>query len=512
MGPRPDTRSSSRAERGFELLVDSVRDYAIFMLDPEGRVASWNTGAQLIKGYAPVEIIGKPIHEFYPPEARAAGRPEQLLAIAREHGRIEEEGWRVRKDGSQFWADVVISAMRDDSGELVGYVKVTRDLTERRRAEEERRHQEERFRRLVESARDYAIFMLDPAGRVASWNEGAARIKGYSAAEIIGRHFTEFYPDDDVRSGKGDRELEAALRDGRFEDEGWRLRKGGVPFWANVVITPLRDSAGRHIGFSKITRDLTERRAAELDRLELAHAHEALRLRDEFLSIASHELRTPLMALQLQLDSLAASAGKLDAKQASKLARAERNVQRLVELIGTLLDVSRISRGKLSLAPRTIDLGETITEVADRLHDSLQAARCTMTLDLPSGIVGTWDPLRVGQVIGNLIANAARYAAGTAVDISLVRDDDHAIARVEDRGPGIPAHLLERVFERFERAASARNYGGLGLGLYVSRQIVEGHGGTIRASRREGGGTTVELRLPIRNTSAEPAAAGRELP
>ena len=505
MASGPDQQRATRAERGLELAVNSVRDYAIFMLDAEGRVATWNTGAQLIKGYQPDEIIGQSIRAFYPPEAQAEKRPERLLGAAREHGRVEDEGWRVRKDGSRFWADVVISAMRDERGELIGYVKVTRDLTDKRRAEEERAHQEERFRRLVETARDYAIFMLDPTGRVATWNAGAERIKGYTAREIIGQRFTVFYPEDVVRTGKCERELEGALREGRFEDEGWRLRKDGTRFWANVVITPMYDSGGRHIGFSKITRDLTERRAAELDRLELAHAHEALRLRDEFLSIASHELRTPLMALQLQLDSLNASAANLDLKQASKLARAERNVQRLVELIGTLLDVSRISRGKLTVTPRRIDLGEQIEEVVDRLHESLQAARCSVHVEAPRGIMGMWDPLRIGQVIANLLSNSARYAAGTPVDVTVQREGDVAIVRVADRGPGIPEHLQERVFERFERAASARNYGGLGLGLYVAREIVIAHGGNIRAFAREGGGTTVELRLPIRDTVDVPA-------
>jgi len=216
------------------------------------------------------------------------------------------------------------------------------------------------FRALVETARDYAIFMLDPNGRVATWNEGAQRIKGYRANEIIGHHFSQFYIPEEVQAGKCEQELEVALREGRFEDEGWRLRKDGSRFWANVVIAPLRDQGGAHIGFSKITRDLTEQRAAEYDREQLARTQEALRLRDEFLSIASHELRTPLAALQLQIDSVRLQGASLDARQASRLDRASRNLQRLSDLISTLLDVSRIAQGTLTLALRKVDLAAVV--------------------------------------------------------------------------------------------------------------------------------------------------------
>ena len=483
------------ADHRLDLLIDSIRDYAVFMLDAHGRVQTWNTGAQLIKGYSASEIVGKTLHQFYLPEDRASCRPERLLETAAREGRVEDEGWRVRKDGTKFWADVIISAVREN-GKLIGYVKVTRDLTDKRRVEEERLHQEQRFRLLVQSARDYSIFMLDTRGNVATWNDGAQRIKGYTAEEIIGKHFSIFVPPDEVAAGKCETELTAALAEGRFEDEGWRLRKGGQQFWANVVITPLFDSSGNHIGFSKITRDLTERRASELDRIELARSHEALRLRDEFLSIASHELRTPLMALQLQLDSLAVHPDKLDPRQASKLDRASRNVQRLVDLISALLDVSRIARGKLVIAPVRADLAAIVGDAVDRLQDSAHEARCTIHTQLEPGVTGSWDPLRLGQVVSNLLANAFRYAAGTEIAVTVERRGTNAVLRVEDGGPGIPEHQLARVFERFERAAPANNYGGMGLGLYVAREIIAAHGGTIVATNRDGGGARLEVTLP----------------
>jgi PAS domain S-box-containing protein len=247
----------------YRLLVESVRDYAIFALDPAGHVLTWSAGAAGLKGYARTEIIGCHFSTFYPPEDATAGKPERELEEAARTGRLEDEGWRVRKDGTRFWASVVVTALRDEMGALVGFAKVTRDITERRRDEQALRESEERFRLLVESVRDYAIFMLDPEGNVATWNAGAERIKGYRAEEIIGRHFSAFYPEEKVATRFPQYELEVAAREGRFEDEGWRVRKDGTRFWANVVITALRDPAQQLVGFAKVTRDLTQRRAAE---------------------------------------------------------------------------------------------------------------------------------------------------------------------------------------------------------------------------------------------------------
>src|ERR1700682_4335963 len=247
----------------FRRLVDGVLDYGIFLLDSEGKIMSWNAGAERIKGYKPHEIIGRHFSTFYTPEDLARKLPQHELETAARVGRFEDEGWRVRKDGGTFWANVIITALRDDDGRLLGYSKVSRDLTERRENEERLRHSEERFRLMIETVEDYAIFLLDVSGRVATWNVGAQRMKGYTADEIIGRHFSAFYPPAVIEIGFPDTELEEAARVGRFEDEGWRLRKDGSRFWANVVITALRDPDGVLRGFSKITRDLTERRRQE---------------------------------------------------------------------------------------------------------------------------------------------------------------------------------------------------------------------------------------------------------
>jgi len=484
------------SERKFEALVSGVRDYAIFMLDAEGRVQTWNLGARAIKGYAPDEIIGRSIETFYTEKDRIAGHPQRLLQRAVDEGRVEDFGWRVRKDGTRFFADVVITALRDEAGNLTGFAKVTRDLTEKRAEEERRYEQEQRFRMIVESVRDYAIFMLDPQGYVATWNPGAARIKGYTPEDIIGHHFSVFYPEPRRSNGDPEVELRTALAEGRFEEEGWRVRKDGTTFWASVVLTPVFASEGKHVGFVKVTRDLTDRLQADAERAKLVHAQEAIRLRDEFLSVASHELRTPLMALQLQIES----ARKLhvpEGKLKSKLERADRSAKRLSELVEALLDVTRLASGRVEIHRKQGDLAVVIDEVVERMQESAARAGCTLTANVERGLDGTWDDLRMGQVLSNLLGNAFKYAANTAVEVELRRAGDVAHLVVRDQGPGIAVQDRERVFARFERAADTRNYGGLGLGLYVAHQIVEAHGGRISAGSAPGGGAQIAIELPL---------------
>jgi PAS domain S-box-containing protein len=268
MGPRPvaeDGKGSKRvpaAVNVYELLIQGVVDYAIYMLDTDGRVVSWNPGAQRIKGYASEEIIGEHFSRFYTDEDRAIGVPKQALRIAVEAGRFTAEAWRVRKDGSRFWAMVVIDPIYQD-GKLVGFAKITRDMTEQRTAQLAALESERRFRLLVEGVTDYAIFMLDPEGHVTNWNSGAEHIKGYTASEIVGQHFSQFYTPKDVDAGLPANSLDKARREGRYEAEGWRRRKDGSLFWAGVVVDAIYDH-GKLVGFAKITRDLTERRETQM--------------------------------------------------------------------------------------------------------------------------------------------------------------------------------------------------------------------------------------------------------
>jgi PAS domain S-box-containing protein len=524
------------SDERFRLLVESVGDDAIFMLDPQGRVTTWNLGAERIKGYRAEEIVGEHFSRFYPPEDVAAGKPARELEAAEREGRIADEGWRVRKDGSRFWASVVVTALRDEAGRLVAFARVTRDLTERRRAEAELRaanarlarraeelaaanRQLEIFSLLVASVVDYAIFVLDPTGRIATWNVGAARIKGYRAEEIIGQHFSRFYPLEDIDAGKPAMELREAAARARFEDEGWRIRKDGSRFWANVVITALRDSAGRLVGFAKVTRDLTERKRAEEERVRLAHeqaarveAEAALRARDEFLSIASHELRTPLTPLQLQVQLLVHSlrTGGLTSLPPERLGAilesAERQTKRFALLIDQLLDLSRIAAGRFPLELEEVDLAEAVRSVVARFESEFARSGSSLTLALDGPVVGRWDRLRLEQVVTNLLSNAIKYGAGEPIELRVEGEGEMVRLVVRDQGIGIAAEDQARIFERFERAASERHYAGLGMGLYITRQILEAHGGSVRVASAPGAGSTFTVEVPLRRAE-EPTAA-----
>jgi PAS domain S-box-containing protein len=479
------------------LILESIEEYAIFMLDPEGHVESWNAGAERIKGYRADEILGHHFGVFYLPEDAAAGKPDAALKEARERGRYEEEGWRVRKDGSRFWASVVISVMRDASGRVEGFSKVTRDLTERREAQEALRRAEERYRVLVETVQDYAIFRLDPDGTVASWNSGAERIKGYRADEIVGRHFSAFYPPEDIAAGKPEALLQAARERGRHEQEGWRVRKDGSRFWADIVVTALHTPSGELWGFVKVTRDLTARHAAEADRLRRAQAEEAVRLRDEFLSIASHELKTPLTALHMELHSIPRSFPELDPRLARKVDRATRSADRLGTLMSDLLESSRLATQHYQLDRQPFLLAEAVRDVLEHFAEPAVEAGCRVTLRVESAAQGVWDRSRLQQVVTNLLSNAIKYGAGAPVEVRVAVDGTEAVLTVEDGGPGIPDDALSRIFDRFERAVPVRHYGGLGLGLYVSREIVAAHGGSIAAQNVPGGGARFTVRLPL---------------
>ena len=367
--------------------------------------------------------------------------------------------------------------------------------------------QREDLELLVASVVDYAIFMLDPSGIVTSWNLGAERLKGYRADEIIGRHFSAFYPVEDLAAGKPNWELDVARSQGRLEDEGWRVRKDGSLFWANVILTAVRDDAGNLRGFAKVTRDLTERRRADEERVKLARVEAELRLRDEFLSIASHELRTPLNALLLHAAGLdfairgAASSGTpLPARLLDGLGSISRQGARLNELIERLLDVSRIATGRLTIKPETMDLVVVVGEMVATYRPETERVGSAIHFEAPRSIRGFWDPLRVGQIVTNLLSNALKYGSGKPVRVTVETKGNRACITVRDEGIGIAREQWEHIFNRFDRGAGPRDTAGLGLGLYIVDRLARAHGGTVALESVVGQGSTFTVELPLDTT------------
>ena len=509
-------------ERRFKVLVENLTDYAIMMLDTEGNVLTWSEGAKRLKYYTEEEILGQHVSIFYPPEEIQLGRPEQEMAVARMHGRSEVEGFRVRKDGTRFWSNEIITAIRDGAGDLTGYAKISRDLTERKAMETALRESEERNRLLVDNARDYAIFMADADGRIASWNTGAERIFGYAADEVVGHDAAILFTPEDRAKGVHREEMATAVSEGRASDDRWQVRKGGEWFWASGVTTPLRDGAGTLRGFAKIARDLTENRRLEeqrermLEREKVARleAERAATVRDEFLAVVSHELRTPLTAILLWSKMLETGAvDPADYPTVFSTIRQSADAQR--QLIEDLLDMSGILAGKLRLNVREVDLGPAIQAAIDAVSPMAEAKGVAVEASLGEGVGRIRvDPDRIQQVVWNLLSNAVKFTdAGGRVWVRAGRHNSGVVRIVvQDTGLGITPSFLPFVFDRFRQAdaSTTRAYGGLGLGLAICRQLVELHGGSIEAhSAGQGQGSTFTVDLPVVDLKPEVAFASR---
>ena len=498
-GPRRPCEEEAEAayppEDLYKLLVSNVQDYAIFALDPGGNIVTWNPGAQRLKGYRASEIIGRHFSVFYPDDDVSRGKPAQELTIAAEYGRFEDEGWRIRSDGTRFWANVVITALCDPAtGKLVGFGKVTRDLTDRRQDEEMLRQSEERFRLLVDSVQDYAIFVLDLQGRVQSWNRGAQRLNGYRASEIVGQHFSRFYPPEDARAGKPQIELETATRTGRYEEEGWRVRKDGTRFWASVNVTAMRDPRdGRLIGFSKVTRDLTERRRAE-QALRDAYAD-----MEAFAYTSSHDLRAPLRAIHALADLTLHDHADLPADARSSLETMRGRAEQASKLVDDLLRFARGTRA--DMRQERVDLLALAREAAAALKDRYpRAVELRAQPDADFEVLGDPDLLRV--VLENLLSNAWKYtqkAASPRVEVATggLDEEGRRILRVRDNGVGFDGRRAAELFQPFRRLHAEKEYAGTGVGLATVRRIVERHGGRVWAESKPGEGASFFLALPI---------------
>jgi PAS domain S-box-containing protein len=510
---RSDRLEASLTDDGrYRLLVEAVTDYAIYMLDPSGIVTSWNPGAERFKGYTAAEIIGKHFSRFYSEEDQKSGLPARALETARREGKFESEGWRIRKDGKRFWAYVVIDPIRRPSGEIVGYAKITRDLTERRAAEETLKRSQEQFRLLVQGVTDYAIYLLDTEGRVISWNLGAQRIKGYLPHEIIGKHFSTFYTEADRKAGEPQRALEKARLEGRFEKEGRRLRKDGVEFWAHVVIDPIRGDNGDIIAYAKITRDITERREAQ-ERLE--QTREALLQSQKMEAIGqltggiAHDFNNLLMAVLGSLELLRKRLPD-DPKTTALLENAVQGAQRGTSLTKRMLAFARhqelkqevvgipeLVRGMTELLQRSLGPSMRIETHFPLVLKPVQTDANQLEMALLNLAVNARDAMpHGGEII--VAAREERIADGHR---SGLKAGPYICLSVSDTGEGMDEETLRRAMEPFFTTKGIGK--GTGLGLSMVHGFAEQSGGRFVLDSRRGEGTTAELWLPVAKAPAQ---------
>ena len=509
--------ASLTAERRFQLLVEAVTDFAIYMLDPDGSIASWNSGAERITGYRADEVIGQNYSLFFTREDRRIGTPADTLNRVRKRGRIESEGWCKRKDGSRFWSVALIEPIRDEKGNFIGFVNITRDVTEREAARQALAESERQLRLLVRGVTDYALFMLDPNGIISSWNSGAERIKGYRADEIIGRHFSTFYTPVDRLAGVPRRALETAAAAGRYEAEGLRVRKDGSQFWANVIIDAVRDENGELIGFAKITRDITERKAAQ-DSLRKAQEQLALQQKMEALSQLTggiaHDFNNLLMIVGGQAEML------------KHRASSERDTRALDAIGHAVKQGARLTRQMLAFA-RANPQARAVVNLAERVKIYRELLESSARRDIAFSVevdADVWpvfvDPGEFDLALINLAVNA-RDAMPNGGSITLrmrnlvfeddgeigVRGDFVAIA-MSDTGSGIAPEHLSRVFEPFFTTKETGK--GSGLGLSQVYGFARHSGGTVQVRSEPGRGATFTILLPRSHEAAADSVTDSE--
>ncbi|KFC68484.1 PAS domain-containing sensor histidine kinase [Massilia sp. LC238] len=491
-------------EQRFQYLIAGISDYAIYMLDPSGHIASWNAGAQRFKGYQPHEILREHFSRFYTPEDREDGLPARALAQALENGKYEAEGWRVRKDGTRFWAHVVIDPIYDEERNLLGYAKITRDVTQRKLAEDALRESEQRFRLLVQGVTDYAIYMLSPEGLVTNWNVGAERIKGYSLEEILGSHFSRFYTDEDRAGGMPQRALGTAAREGRYEAEGWRQRKDGTRFWAHVIIDAIRDDDGKILGFAKITRDLTEKKRTEeaLEQAQLAlFQSQKMESIGQLTGGVAHDFNNLLSVLASGLEVLSMNRqGGGDAKTLDSMRRA---IDRGATLTQQLLAFAR----QQPLQPETRSINRLISGFESVLRRAGHSGiEFEFNLDPQAGSAVV-DAARFESALLNLVVNArdampdgGRLTLDTAQltlqegEVPGLAPGPYVCTSVTDTGTGMSPETVQRAFEPFYTTKETGK--GTGLGLSQVYGFIKQSGGEVVIQSTLGEGTTIAIYLP----------------
>jgi PAS domain S-box-containing protein len=485
------------------------------MIAPDGIVTSWNTGAERLKGYSEQEIIGQHFSRFFTEEDRAAGKPMQALETAARLGRLEQEGWRVRRDGTRFWALALLDAIRDGEGRLVGFAKITRDMTERRAAVEALRQSEQRFRLLIEGVVDYALFMLDPAGVVQNWNPGAERTKGYRAEEIVGQHFSVLYTSEDRAAGVPERALRTAAETGRYESEGWRVRRGGARFWASVVIDRILDEEGRLVGFAKITRDITERRELELAKEQLYRAQK-METVGQLTGGVAHDFNNLLTAVIGSLSLVLRSV--TDARMKRLLETAMHAAERGAKLTSQLLAFSR----RQTLQPQPSDLNELVGVFDALLRRASGETIAFETSFAPELWIADVDQAQFQSALLNLVVNArdAMPAGGSlvietanavvdapkAAALGEIAPGEYVVVSVRDTGSGMTEETRAKAIEPFFTTKEVGK--GSGLGLSQVYGFVRQSNGQIEIESAPGEGTVVRLYLP-RSSSQPGETPGR---
>jgi PAS domain S-box-containing protein len=524
-----------RSEDKYHKMISEIPDYAIILLDNEGTILDWNKGAERIKQYKASEIIGRNFRTFYTKEDREAKLPESLLEIARREGSLHREGWRVRKDGTRFWGSISIITLHDSQGEVLGFSKVTRDLTERKQVEDRLNsasealrqsnealiQSEERYHKMIAEVKDYAILMLDKEGKIMNWNAGAQQIKGYTSQEAIGKNFKIFYSSVDIEAGLPDRLLVIASTEGRALHEGWRIRKDGTRFWGHTVITALHNESGEQIGFSKVTRDLTQKKLAE-DELkekafELDRNNKMLqRLNEDLASfnyVASHDLKEPLRKIQTFASLMERTEG-MPERSVTFLQKIKNSAAKSYALIEDLLSFSRVSNDRSRF--QMVDLNEIVTQTKDEFELVIRENNARVISDhLPviSGVL-----FQIKQLFDNLISNALKFSRERPViEINYSLGEYqfpegqpgetrmyHRISIV-DNGVGFDQQYATRIFDPFQRLDSERKTSGSGIGLAIVKKVMENHSGWVEAEGRPDSGATFNIYFPAVSDVREPA-------
>lgn len=510
------------SEERYHKMVEEVQEYAIIFLDPDGIIRNWNKGAEKIKQYKESEAVGRHFRMFYLPEDRLGKMPEILLGQAVTYGRAIHEGWRVRKDGSRFWGSITLTALHNELGELIGFSKVTRDLTEKKMAEDQLknfaaqlqlsnealRESEERYHKMIAEVQDYAIIMLDVQGNIQNWNVGAQKIKGYSAAEITGKNFQVFYRPEDREALLPQRLLAEAAKTGRAVHEGWRVRKDGTKFWGSIVITALHDEGTNLIGYSKVTRDLTEKKLAE-DQLkeyvqELQRRNEEL---DRFAFATSHDLQEPLRKVQTYADLIERHPDDIAAirRYVEKIGS---SADRMGTLIRSVLEYSQLA--KKVIVKVDTDLNDIFAGVLADYEVLIQEKQAVIKHDTLPVIKAI--PVQITQIFSNLLGNALKFSDKIpAINISAkkvsseqfsywpehVEGGQYCEVVFSDNGIGFERQYAETIFSLFQRLHGTHEYAGSGIGLALCKRIMDNHGGFIHAEGKPGEGATFYLYFPV---------------